>query len=262
VGFARQALVFEEEDIMTMQVGLIGDGGIVLASDRRITASDVKVGEELTGYAAFIGKLETKIELSQEKNIAISCADDLIFARKVARQIIAELKADDLTDEYSASGAIERIVRTALPGEEKRAQWLIALKCPDWHLLKCLLVPSESPIPDSDWDLSCAPCRSWDFAGEITNPAISWHKYHDEGLSPAQLIPLAAHLILSAHFFNSKGVDGLDIVQCDANGVRMLSLTSIAALQKKSRTMDRNIVEYLFSEKQEYTYAPQKSGSL
>jgi hypothetical protein len=280
---SRQLLAVEEDGIMTIQVGLIGNGGIVLASDRRITANDVKVGEELVGYAAYIGKLETKIEFSQEKNIAISCADNFIFAQKVAKQIIAELKADDLVDEYSASREIERIVRVASSKEGKRAQWLIALKCPDWHLLKCLLAPREvaregvvivrinkqptgtneqldaSAIPNGEWDISCAPCRSWDFAGEITNPAISWHKYHDEDLSPKQLIPLAAHLIFSAHFFNSKGVDGLDIVQCDASGVRLLSTTSIATLQKKSRMLDGNIKEYLFNDKQEYTYAPQEA---
>jgi hypothetical protein len=277
-----QPLVVEEENIMTIQVGLIGNGGIVLASDRRVTAKDLKVGEELVGYAAYIGKLETKIELSKETNIAISCADNLTFARKVAKQIIAELEADDLADEYSASGAIERIVRVASSEEGKTAQWLIALKCPDWHLLKCILSPCEvvselglvtitrqptgtkeqfnaSAIPNAEWDVSCAPCRSWDFAGEITNPAIFWHKYHDEYLSPGRLIPLAAHLILSAHFFNSKGVDGLDIVQCDASGVRLLSTSSITALQKKSRMLNENISEYLFKEEQEYTYAPQKA---
>ena len=256
---SRQLLLVEEENLMTVQVGLTGNGGIVLASDRRLTAGDVKIGEDLVGYAAYTGKLETKIQLSQEKNIAISCADDFTFARKTAKQIIAELNTCDLTDEYRACSAVERIIKEASSDGGGKAQWLIALKCPDWKLLKCLSVPRESANSDGEWDVSCAPCPGWDFAGEITNPAIFWHKFHNEDMSPKQLVPLAANLILSAHFFNSKNVDGLDIAQCDANGVRLLSSTSIAALEKKSRLLDRKIIESLFADDIEYTYAPQKA---
>jgi len=82
----RQSILIPgEETPMTFQVGLIGDGGIILGSDLRIT-TDGSIREEDEGSAAYVGELGRKIEFDQR--VAISCADDLIFARKVAKRII------------------------------------------------------------------------------------------------------------------------------------------------------------------------------
>jgi hypothetical protein len=65
---------------------------------------------------------------------------------------------------------------------------------------------------------------------------------------------LAAHIIMSANHFNSQGIEGLEIVQCDANGVRRLSPDSIAALKKKSSILDKNIDDYLKKNDDGFSY--------
>ena len=46
---------------MTIQVGLVGNGGIILASDLRVSA-DIRIIEEHEGNVAYIGDLYRKIE--------------------------------------------------------------------------------------------------------------------------------------------------------------------------------------------------------
>jgi hypothetical protein len=238
---------------MTFQVGLIGDGGIILGSDLRIT-TDGSIREEDEGSAAYVGELGRKIEFDQR--VAISCADDLIFARKVAKRIINELTNADLVDQGRANSAIERIIDDASLNEKKRAQWLIAVRCPEWHLFKCRLSPIDPARIDGEWDRSCALCHDWQVAGHIANPAIFLSKYNDDFLSPEQLIPLAAHMVMSANFFNSQGIEGLEIVQCDANGVRRLSSSSIAVLKRFSKTLDKKINDNLTTREEQYAYDP------
>ncbi|MDR3738532.1 MAG: hypothetical protein P4L40_05885 [Terracidiphilus sp.] len=241
---------------MTFQVGLIGNGGIVLASDTRITI-DGSIQEESEGSAAYIGESGRKIEFNQR--IAVSCADDLLFARKVAKRIIAELTDADLLNEGAAHSAIDKIITEAL-SEKRKAQWLIAIKCAEWHLFKCRLSPIDPANPEGEWDKSCALRFDWQVAGHFANPAIFLSKYNDDFLSPEQLIPLAAHMVVSANFFNSQGIEGLDIVLCDAIGVQRLSMASIAALKQLSKNIDRNTSDILLGYEQKYTFAPNSTG--
>jgi hypothetical protein len=236
---------------MTIQVGLVGNGGIILASDLRVSA-DIRIMEEHEGNVAYIGDLHRKIEFDQR--VAISCADDLKFARMVAKRIIAGLTDADLIDEGSASSAIERIIDDASSSEKKKAQWLVAIRCPEWHLFKCRLSPIDPERIDGEWDRSCALSFGWAVAGQVTNPAIFLSKFHDEFLVSEQQILLAAHITMSANCFNSQGIEGLEIVQCDANGVRRLSRASIAELKKKSSILDKNIDDYLKKNDGGYSY--------
>jgi hypothetical protein len=236
---------------MTFQVGLIGNGGIILASDLRIT-TEGSIKEESEGTMAYIGELGRKIEFNQR--VAISCADDLIFARKVAKRIITELTDAELLNEGSACSAIERVINDAMSTEKKAAQWLIAIKCPEWRLFKCRLFPLDNANTDAGWEKSCALRFDWQVAGHIANPAIFLSKYNDDFLLPEQLIPLAAHMIWCANFFNSQGIEGLEIVQCDMNGVRRLSSSSIAALKHASKILDRKIEDELMKHEGKYSY--------
>ena len=239
---------------MTMQVGLVGRAGIILASDLRITTS-VSMKEEQEDNVAYLGRHGRKIEFDKDRNIAVSCADDLDFARSVAKRIIAELTPSDMVDEGSATSAIERIVNDASSTGNKKAQWLIALRCPDWQLFKCRLAPLDPEKINGEWEISCAPSFTGrEIAGHVVNPAIFLTKFHDEFLLAERLIPLAAHLVLSAHYFNSDGIEGLEIVQCDASGVRRIAAASIADLKKASRDLDMYICESLTGCERAYAY--------
>ncbi len=239
---------------MTLQVGMIGIGGIILAGDLK-ESNDIAIRGEREGNVADAGRLKNKIEFDHERKIAVSCAIDLNFARTIARRIIDELEPRDLTDEGTAYSAIERIVGDGLATEKKKAEWLIALKCPDWKLFKCSVAPVDPEQRDTEWSISCEPCFTLEFAGHTTNPVIYLRKYYDDLLPIEQLVPLAAHMILSAPLFNSYGIEGLEIIQCDESGVRKLSEGSIKNLKAATRQLDNSLGEALTQSGKEYTYS-------
>src|SRR5262249_5822525 len=78
----------EEELPMTMQVGMVGTDGIVLASD-------TKWVEHTLGAARNIYD-KTKIKISDERGIAISYARNMETAGPVADSIIAELTDSEM----------------------------------------------------------------------------------------------------------------------------------------------------------------------
>jgi hypothetical protein len=94
----------------------------------------------------------------------------------------------------------------------------------------------------------------YDVAGDVTNAAIYWAERYPEILTVEQLIPLAAHLIVSSHHLNTAGIGGLEIVRCDASGIRQLSLESTRELVQKANEWDGTIRDLFLKYQQQYTY--------
>lgn len=79
-------------------------------------------------------------------------------------------------------------------------------------------------------------------AGDSANSALFFaERYHQTSLTVAELIPLAAHIIVSAHPLNTAGVSGLEIVTCDSSGVKRIPINSIEALERKAQALDIRI---------------------
>lgn len=240
-------LVFPTEEVrMTMQVAMVGKGGIVIASDTKVTRESRLTVPQI-GYEADLETDELKIEFSEQRNIAVSCADDLKDARTFARRIISDLRDEDLTNEYTAATAMERIAKEVF-AQERKVRCLIALKCPEWQLFTCT-------NPSGTDDETCKPSfRVWEIAGHLTNPAFFLaRKFYDENSAEAEyrsvdeLTHLAAYMVLSAGQLNPRGIGGLDVVCCDGSGVHRLPGKSLSELKGQAKEWDRSIEKLIFT---------------
>jgi hypothetical protein len=82
-----------------------------------------------------------------------------------------------------------------------------------------------------------------------------------EPLQPLKvLVPLAAHLVVSAGRLNPGAISGLEIVLCDASGLHRLSDDSIRELEATANRWDKSIGRRFATYAQQFTYAPEVSG--
>src|SRR5580693_8528538 len=118
---------FSEEFPMTIQVGMVGTNGVLLAGDTQWTQSPLVPGRGwVAGRYAFN---RPKIIINHERGIAIACARDMITASLIARKVITDLKDDDLCYPKDAIEKIAAEVAT-LEGQRNEAHCLIAMTRP------------------------------------------------------------------------------------------------------------------------------------
>jgi hypothetical protein len=229
---------------MTMQIGMVGSDGIVLASDTRWTKEPAKSKAEVTlGRAVRYGANGTKIKVTEGKEIAVSYAADRQSAGFVAEEIIAKL-----------TGGTDPIIAVQEVFDARRrwhhVQGFIVLTQPAMQLFRFEIAQNNRR-----WYPSCEPVTlGYDVAGDVTNAAIYWAECYPEILTIDQLIPLAAHLIVCSHRLNTAGISGLEIVRCDASGIRQLSPESTRELMRKANEWDGTIRDLFLKYQQQYTY--------
>lgn len=232
---------------MTMQVGLVGLGGIVLASDTRITTEPAGVTSEKIGRAIRCAAACSKIKFSDNGSMAISCAEDVESACLVAEHIISDLTAEELANPDLIPDAITRIAETVLSNGKRGVQCLVVLADHGGLLFRLQYGQTDPKNPNSDWKAACGPCITRGFAGDVTNPAIYWaEQYHCEFLPVRQLVPLAAQLIISAHQLNNGFVDGLEIVICEDSKISLLPPAQVAELKAKAGKLNKTIGAMVF----------------
>lgn len=235
---------------MTMQVGMVGTDGVLIASDTKWHTVPRVPRDKfwLTGRYTFN---RTKIIISHERGVAISCAVNMETAEHVAREIIRTLPDPNLADPIPHIKAIgQRVLDVAQTGRQD-ATCLIALMHPIPQLLLFTFGVFEG--------IRGPVCQRMDdraFAGDNVNPAMFWAERYYKKLPVKELVPLAAHLIITAHHLNNGSIGGLEIVFCDQSGFHRLSDDSILELEAKSREWDTQIEALLLGHKQEFTYAP------
>ena len=81
---------------MTMQVGMVGDGGVLIASDTLVMDKPKREAASEEQSPVRDTSNESKIIINYKKGIAISCAGTMRSARRVARKIISGLTGDQL----------------------------------------------------------------------------------------------------------------------------------------------------------------------
>lgn len=204
---------------MTMQVGIVASDGIILASDTLanrspLPNSNVRLIRQTFGTS--------KIRVSADKKIAVTCARDLIQAYKLADAIIAGVPPD-LWER--PQGRILEIAWSELNKHEKwrGVECLVAFTepRPSLYLMQC--AKSEE---DRNKDESvCYYISPYGFAGDLSNQSTYWAMRYLDSLSPEMnrvdmLLPLAAQIVVEAKRFGSATISGLEIVVCDESGVR------------------------------------------
>lgn len=225
---------------MTMQIGILASDGIILASDTLANRSplpnmNVRLIRQTFGTS--------KIRVSADKKIAVTCARDMLQAYDLADAIIA-----GLPQELWATPD-QRMLEIAWSELYKHQEWrgvecLVAFAEPQpaLFLLQCVKTPQDAH------DSVCHPVINYAFAGDSSNPSTYWAMRYLDSLSPEMnrvdaLVPLAAQIVVEARHFSSATVSGLEIIVCDGAGVRRLTKQENqkqleAAVQRRKRIKD------------------------
>jgi hypothetical protein len=224
---------------MTMQVGMVGKDGVLIASDTLWQNTDVNQYSDSrdTTHA-------TKIEKNYERGIAIACARNMELASRVAKDLIREMSDDDWGESERAVAIANKALGEARSQRQEFQCTIITTK----HQQRIVKLYA---IQGSSHKAQFQSCHPTVFAGDMTNTAKFWsERYYSSwsgSLRPIhELIPLAAHLIVSAGEIGPGAVNGLEIVVCDPSGLRHLSDESIEELKSTVRRWDRQFGEQIF----------------
>jgi hypothetical protein len=237
---------------MTMQVGMVGTDGVIIAGDTQWTATPRLVDRYWA--AGRYGYNSSKMRISEERGIAISCARDMGAACSIADKIITDLKDKDFVSPVAAIQEIAAKVSSA-SRQKQDAHCLVALVHPTPQLFLFQFVNDGE-----QWVPQCEKMDSKALAGDTLNAAIFWAEKYYERVPIEHLMPLAAHLVVCAHELNTATISGLEIVLCDTSGIRRLSNDSVNELQLRAKEWDRSIGQLLFGHRQQFTYAPNVIG--
>lgn len=225
---------------MTMQVGMVANNGIVIASDTLSTREPSRNAPEGTVWYGYNGP---KIVISDSCKIAVTCARDMMLASALAEALL-----EGLTPEHWLNLAPR--IRDIASANSARRHWgavecLVALVEPSPALfhLQCLEQGTET---------FCPQITSFGFAGDRCNAAIFWAmRYYSarsaEVRSVQSLLPLASQIIVDAGRLNSGSIGGLEIVYSDTSRFRRVAESDIRALEAQAESRSKSIEELFFS---------------
>ena len=226
---------------MTLQVALKGIDGVVLASD-------TKWSEVLNGVRQTFNR--SKIVVDHDRRIAVACARDMDISAKTAQVIIAEIG-----DRWSTLH-IEEIaenVRGKMP-KTRNANCLIV--SPTLRIFRLETIRDDSgENPRS----VCSEHLDRAYAGQDVSAAIFWAERYYCQWQSLKLIPLAAFLINAGNKLDPAGIEGLEIVLCDASGIHRLSNDSINVLQSWANNTDEVLRTSFGNYDKHFTYDPHES---
>ena len=223
----QEPFVSSEELPMTMQVGMVGKNGIVLASDLKWNGD--AGGQRESHYAS-------KIKLCEERGIAVACSESEV-SLNIASAIIDGFKQDD---HLSPIPAIERIAKDAMRRFDEPVFIRSGNIRPQSH---CLVVLKGKPgklfsLKVGPEGQNCSEELQKRRAGDPGNPAMFFVESYYTSRPVEQLVFLAAHVVLMAAHFNSGGIGSIKILVCDKSGFRMLPPDEIERLKSNSNALD------------------------
>jgi hypothetical protein len=247
VGFSP---AIEEELLMTMQVGIVGSDGVLIASDT-----------ELTDNNSFPRKSwnETKFKINRDCGVAIAMAGGMVTAGHLADEIIALALKDEnwlYSGLYVRSDLAKRVL--VLSGAaQKECQCIVASLRP----IPKLRIFRMVTMSDGFGLVGGEDQQSKIYAGDEKNSAVFWaERYYPKRhpkLPIKTLVPLAAHLIVASSRVPNGGISGLEIILCHKDdGMHRLSVDSINELESKSSERDNSIGKSLLDGSQQFSYAP------
>jgi len=146
---------------MTMQVGMVGTDGVLIASDTKWTNTPSTIRGE---YRHTFNS--SKIITDDSRGIAVSYARNMETARHIASSIISELSDDEIKDPIQPIEVIgKRVLSTA--GERIDAQCLIAFTRP---VPRLFLFQFARVV--GQWGPLCQEMDAKALAGDCFNAAI------------------------------------------------------------------------------------------
>jgi hypothetical protein len=213
---------------MTLQVGMICNGGIVIVGDTW-QYIDAKPPNLRSGYHA------SKMRWSPSGQIAVACAHNMDIATAIAEEIFLQFDRD--TSHIPVRQGLLDIGRTAAKGQD--AECLILFSRPRPAMYVLLRSKAE--------EIRCEEILSAWATGDSSNPAYFWAmRYYDRRMSITELVRLGAMINVSASKFNSGIIDGIEIVILDENGLRKLEDQATEEVRKEAAELTTKVGELLF----------------
>jgi len=188
---------------MTLQVGMVGSDGIVLASDTRWFVNC------LTSGGAWQVSDASKIKIAPSGRLAVAYCREMWAARGMADALLAELNPD----EENLESRIEAICSRVLSSRS-------------WTEAECIVIVAGT-VPRLYFFQSTRNGERWCnrqfthiHAGDGVNPATFLTvAYYDASLPISQLSYLAAQVVVSAGKLLPQTIHGLEIVHCTTDGI-------------------------------------------
>jgi hypothetical protein len=240
----------EEEIPMTMQIGMVGSDGVLIASDTEYTDNSVLIRRSWN---------ETKIRINHNCGIAISMAGGMVTAGHLADGIFSLALEDE--NWVRGTSCLSRLSKSIdLAKDAKREAECIVICANPHPSLRCFRVARVGTgleVIGSDELLTKV------YAGDPKNSAVFWAERYfpkDHQMPIASLMPLAAHLIIAAGRVPNGGISGLEIVVCYKSGIHRLSDESISALRSQAINRDEDLGDSLLTSTQQFTYTPNVIG--
>jgi len=209
---------------MTIQIGMIGTDGVLIASDTQCT-------QDINGVRVHSNRSKIKISSRQDYPIAVSMAHDMNMAQTVANALISEINSP-LSDQVFASIA-DRVWEHRM---DRPVQCLIASAKPYPRLFR-LHCGIGALVTE------CEESTTVQYAGDTMNAALFWSVRYYKPAPIMDLASLAAHLVVVAGRLNNGAIGGLEIVLCDNSGIRPLAPATIRELELKANQRDTSIGE-------------------
>jgi len=217
---------------MTLLVGMVASDGILLAADQarvRPASNDTQMDDKMLGR---------KITHLEKHQVAFAVAGDELtdtFGVALLDALDAGLEFGGGL-ERSLEGAIARKIAELQAKDENRYE-------PMERTAMVAFYGSQVSEPQL-WRIRvrASPAASRidriAIAGGEGNAARFFGSYYEPNLPIAKLLPLASHIVLMGHRFDSLMVEGLDIATFDSNGFHFLSEKQKAPLREGSRRLD------------------------
>jgi len=218
---------------MTLQVGLVGTDGVVLASDTKWSERSRREIRHTFD--------RSKITVNFEQRIAVSAARNMESSMRAARKIADEIKTEEWTSPELRIQEIAEQAMNSLAYNVRDVNCLIVSPQLRLYQLETTidLGVSEQRIP------ICAEHTDRACAGDDLNNALFFGERYYKRQSTSELVPLAAHLIITASKLSPDRIDGLEIVVCSKNGFSYLPEASIRELNSMSDRLDAYLRESL-----------------
>lgn len=219
---------------MTLQVGMVGTDGIVLASDTKwMNTAGIRHSSS-----------SSKITVDPGRGIAVACARNLELSVPIAKAIIDAAREGDFEHPLVAMERIGTQMVSLSSQERRDAQCLIVFVRPSPKLYY-LQTDRTAAVCKEEWGKVVA--------GDQTGAAVFFTERYYERKPVRALLPLAAQLIFEGHKLNDNWIQGLEILVCDDAGFHSVPKESIAELQSRAAALDAAIESSLF---QEFNYTP------
>lgn len=220
---------------MTIQVGMVGKDGIVLASDTCMVELD-SIYNTINGRKLF--------PLDSQKVIWGFAGDESAY--RCGQQLEADFHNNNfyLGD---IQKSLEKSGDAAFRKESERPRFK-----PDINR-RLLVVFYGNQVEGIElWELKLQEKGS--VANRITGKAVTGDKsntarffchYYSEFLTIGSLLQLAAHIVLMAHERNTLLIEGLDILTVTKDGYRWIGAEEKEAIQRRSLLLHESIRKQL-----------------